>query len=537
MPVPATIADLDTDESLNSPNDSETITPSTRPSDYIRALGAIIKQFAEDTGLSGGFLQAGTGAVARTANAKLRDVVNVKDFGATGDNATDDAAAIQKAYDAVSTGGEVHWTNDGYKISTPISITKAVKTFFNGATVTQTGLGNAFTMSTANQTSASFSLVFRGGRLVGNAKSAGSCGISVSSNNPFVYVEDMHINGWDIGIKLADAYCSQISNSKCISNNVGIELQSECHASTVTNAFCESNTTAGLRLNYGGGFTDCHNLTIVGGAFQNSVTGIWIEEAYEPSILNPYFEGNTNTDLRLGVADAGYARSVYSGFVTGFQSNSPCSTGANNTNIVIEYSVGIEIRGAGFYAATPTKHVSVDGGSDRVLVDYWKTTIASPWSFPTGNDAYRCTLSQHGRMQMPYDALGTAKHLNWKDASGTQYASIYFGDGISSRPSLIIQQQGTSGDILFKAPAGTGQIRFADDSNNEFMSVDPLNGRVNAYVPFVMKEYTVATLPASGAYSRAFVTDANATTFGSVVAGGGANKVPVFHDGTDWRIG
>lgn len=51
---------------------------------------------------------------------------------------------------------------------------------------------------------------------------------------------------------------------------------------------------------------------------------------------------------------------------------------------------------------------------------------------------------------------------------------------------------------------------------------------------------TVATLPAAataGAGARAFVTDANATTFASVVAGGGANGVPVYSDGTNWRIG
>ena len=51
---------------------------------------------------------------------------------------------------------------------------------------------------------------------------------------------------------------------------------------------------------------------------------------------------------------------------------------------------------------------------------------------------------------------------------------------------------------------------------------------------------TVATLPAAataGAGARAFVTDANATTFASVVAAGGANGVPVYSDGTNWRIG
>jgi hypothetical protein len=54
--------------------------------------------------------------------------------------------------------------------------------------------------------------------------------------------------------------------------------------------------------------------------------------------------------------------------------------------------------------------------------------------------------------------------------------------------------------------------------------------------------YTVATLPSAsgttaGAGARAFVTDANATTFASIVAGGGANGVPVYSDGTNWRIG
>jgi|SRR6516162_2195236 hypothetical protein len=37
--------------------------------------------------------------------------------------------------------------------------------------------------------------------------------------------------------------------------------------------------------------------------------------------------------------------------------------------------------------------------------------------------------------------------------------------------------------------------------------------------------------------TRGFVTDANATTFQSIVAGGGSNGVPVFSDGTNWRIG
>ena len=51
---------------------------------------------------------------------------------------------------------------------------------------------------------------------------------------------------------------------------------------------------------------------------------------------------------------------------------------------------------------------------------------------------------------------------------------------------------------------------------------------------------TVASLPAAataGAGARSFVTDANATTFLSIVAGGGANAVPVVSDGANWLIG
>lgn len=49
---------------------------------------------------------------------------------------------------------------------------------------------------------------------------------------------------------------------------------------------------------------------------------------------------------------------------------------------------------------------------------------------------------------------------------------------------------------------------------------------------------TVALLPAGvPAGSRSMVSNATATTFASVVAGGGANVVPVYFDGSVWRIG
>jgi len=52
--------------------------------------------------------------------------------------------------------------------------------------------------------------------------------------------------------------------------------------------------------------------------------------------------------------------------------------------------------------------------------------------------------------------------------------------------------------------------------------------------------YTVATLPSaatSGAGARTFVTNALAPVFGATVAGGGAVFIPVYSDGTNWKVG
>jgi len=92
---------------------------------------------------------------------------------------------------------------------------------------------------------------------------------------------------------------------------------------------------------------------------------------------------------------------------------------------------------------------------------------------------------------------------------------------------------------------------WTDDSNYErvdwFWSsnvcyLKPENagtGNARLFVP-VTGGVIVGNLPAAataGVGARAFVTDATATTFLSVVAGGAANKVPVVSDGTNWLIG
>lgn len=66
------------------------------------------------------FTQAGTGAIARPVEDKLRDFVSVKDFGATADGITNDRSAFQAA---LNTGKSVYVPQGTYAIGSTISLT------------------------------------------------------------------------------------------------------------------------------------------------------------------------------------------------------------------------------------------------------------------------------------------------------------------------------------------------------------------------------------------------------------------------------
>lgn len=79
------------------------------------------------------YTPAGTGAVPRTVQSKLRDTVSVKDFGAVGDGVTDDTAAIQEAVTYA-------YTNN-FQLNFPSSTYLTVSSISNFHNVVKTGNG------------------------------------------------------------------------------------------------------------------------------------------------------------------------------------------------------------------------------------------------------------------------------------------------------------------------------------------------------------------------------------------------------------
>jgi len=82
-----------------------------------------------------GFIQAGSGAVATTVQAKLRQIISVKDFGAVGNGTTDDAAAIQTALSyGMTVGATVVFPTATYAVKSLVNVAMS-----NGQSLTING--------------------------------------------------------------------------------------------------------------------------------------------------------------------------------------------------------------------------------------------------------------------------------------------------------------------------------------------------------------------------------------------------------------
>lgn len=174
------------------------------------------------------------------------------------------------------------------------------------------------------------------------------------------------------------------------------------------------------------------------------------------------------------------------------------------------------------------------------LSDVWPTPIRAV-DYSTAN----LPPAADWKQGIAYDT--TAVALKYSDGASWIRLSDYDAD------VAAIAALSTTG-LIARTGAGTAAIRAVTGTANQITvtngdgvagnptislpSAITFPGSIAATSTVATGTYTVAGLPAAGTTGRtAFVTDANATTFASIVAGGGANRVPVYDDGTNWRIG
>jgi hypothetical protein len=162
------------------------------------------------------------------------------------------------------------------------------------------------------------------------------------------------------------------------------------------------------------------------------------------------------------------------------------------------------------------------------------------------------------------------------DASGSAVLEVYGTGTVSVTNCALTNTQADSSGILinasggtavifnsaFQIPVGTGKAVRGDAGGtvaysginiypgyntglSTTLTLAPITqySGVNIAPISITTGLTVAVLNAVlppavyGAGARAFATDALSPTFGATVAGGGAVKVPVYSDGTNWKVG
>lgn len=135
--------------------------------------------------------------------------------------------------------------------------------------------------------------------------------------------------------------------------------------------------------------------------------------------------------------------------------------------------------------------------------------------------------------------------------------ALFKGGAAANIAVQLLSNTGFTGTLAFSSPTvrnnglvnydhGANRLGLGADANNRFFVTGTAEfldqGLVTLITPNSLwrtRVFTVATLPVTNIASgdTALVTDANATGLGTIVAGGGANRVPVNYDGTNWRIG
>ena len=115
-------------------------------------------------------------------------------------------------------------------------------------------------------------------------------------------------------------------------------------------------------------------------------------------------------------------------------------------------------------------------------------------------------------------------------------------NGTAYLGSAIISSAWESGSVLSETlPKSTLTLGVAGGGTTlrraTFNSSGVFNAPLLNTTTYSAAGTAIPSAATSGAGARAFVTDANASTFGTLYVTGGSNSVPVYSNGTSWYIG
>jgi hypothetical protein len=211
------------------------------------------------------YLAAGAGAVARTINLKLSDVVSVKDFGAVGDGVTNDRAAIQAA---LNTGKSVFFPSGTYLFNSSISFTADSQCIYGegNSSILKHGSGSVYLNSNSKD-----NICLRNVQVTGNSN-----GRFIINGSSKVLIQEVYFNG---GIQCVWLFtCDHVQVESCTFEGVtyGVIQQANNPSSHVIVNGC-------LALNMTGDFVEAN----AAGAPPTSVDWVISNNVYSGDVAYP----------------------------------------------------------------------------------------------------------------------------------------------------------------------------------------------------------------------------------------------------------
>lgn len=247
------------------------------------------------------YTPAGTSAIATTMQAKLRETVSVKDFGAVGNGVIDDTAAIQAAINSVITTGQMLYVPAGtYIITSPLVANGSLKMSGDGVTsvLNCTGLAAGTTALTIQGSESATNTTMTAYTTINDAT------ISVASTTGFA-VGDL------VSLKSTQAF-SQIDTNYKLGE---LQYIKSIGSGTITftaklKAAYTSGTITVRKLNYINA-PSVSSIKLIGAGAATPGYGINVYYAVRPKIDNVYLDLFEDQGISYSYCDSGSVTRCY----------------------------------------------------------------------------------------------------------------------------------------------------------------------------------------------------------------------------------
>jgi len=413
------------------------------------------------------FTQTGTGAVARTWDSKLKDVVSVKDFGVTGDGTTDDATAINAALLA-ATGKTLYFPAGTYLIG-------AVLLPKTGTTIVGDGIENTIIKASSSLPFHLISIVdgqdavtIRDLRVDGNESNrSGDSGNNIMiMSNRNILERVSTIEAKNAGILFGEAGNTAEENTiiNCIiSNNNGVGLsQSNCKGTMITNNKFARNGRENLTIDSGSNRTICTSNRFF--RHFGGVGNIGWDESVDSKICDNFIDNESDTTAtaanRNGICVANQIAGIDPTTHRGMISNNQIVNYKNNGIWLKDTDDSGAVEDVGAFIISNNhlaKAASPESGSKDIKVG--KTT------FKTIIEGNNCAdIDVDNELTIDSGGAITATHSHHKVDT----------EGDASSDDLVTINGGATGEMLILTAENDGRTIVAKDStgnlklNNDF---------------------------------------------------------------------